>query len=291
MTQPHPSPPALPAVAPAPAAHVLVHERNDLVALRHLKTHGGGEFPETPMTATTLGFTLGAERPVSWILEGRVRSTRMREGDMVLFPEASPVGCSWSRPSEFVMLAIATPLVAALSEEAGHGRPPIRARLPLRDPAVERVVRTLLAEASRPRLASALMRDCLATELAVLLMRASQGGDVGTAPPVGRLASARLRRVEEYVHAHLEQRIDLRSMAVAAGLSLHHFARSFRASTGVTPMAYVTRIRVERARERLERTDDGIVEIALAVGYDSASHFAKVFARAHGCTPSAWRRR
>ena len=64
-----------------------------------------------------------------------------------------------------------------------------------------------------------------------------------------------MRRVREYVEVHLGESIDLSMLAGVAGLSVHHFARQFKQSAGVTPHVYLTQKRVERAQEMLVQTD------------------------------------
>jgi transcriptional regulator GlxA family with amidase domain len=65
----------------------------------------------------------------------------------------------------------------------------------------------------------------------------------------GGLSAGTMRRVREYVEAHLGDSINLAMLAAVAGLSVHHFAREFKQSAGVTPHHYLTRKRVERPRK------------------------------------------
>jgi len=78
-----------------------------------------------------------------------------------------------------------------------------------------------------------------------------------------------MRRVREYVEVHLDESIDLSMLAGVAGLSMHHFARQFKQSAGVTPHVYLTQKRVERAQEMLVQTDLSLAEIAFAVGFST----------------------
>ena len=68
-----------------------------------------------------------------------------------------------------------------------------------------------------------------------------------------------MRRVREYVEVHLGESIDLSMLAAVAGLSVHHFARQFKQSAGVTPHLYLTQKRVERAQKMLAQTDLSLV--------------------------------
>jgi transcriptional regulator of acetoin/glycerol metabolism/AraC-like DNA-binding protein len=83
----------------------------------------------------------------------------------------------------------------------------------------------------------------------------------------GGLSSAAMRRVQDYVDVHLGESIDLQMLARVAGLSVHHFARQFKQSTGITPHHYLTQSRVKRAQEMLTKTSLTLSEIAYAVGF------------------------
>lgn len=69
------------------------------------------------------------------------------------------------------------------------------------------------------------------------------------------------------------------------------FKRRFTCATGLTPIAYVQRLRVEDAKRRLEQTQASIDEISWQVGYEEAAFFRRLFKRRTGMTPGAYRRR
>jgi len=100
----------------------------------------------------------------------------------------------------------------------------------------------------------------------------------------------RLRRAKDYVAAHLGDR-DLRLDDIAAnvGLSTGFFHRAFRQTTGETPLGYIQRRRIEEAMRLLAVEDLTIAEIAIRVGFWSPSHFAQLFRRQSGMTPSQYR--
>jgi AraC-like DNA-binding protein len=111
----------------------------------------------------------------------------------------------------------------------------------------------------------------------------------GTGPSKAVLPRWRLQRVIEYVHTHLAQPIRLPDMAKAAGLTPMHFARQFRAATGIRPHDYLLRRRVEKAQELLREPANTLVEVALNVGFQTQAHFTTVFKRFAGETPHRWR--
>ena len=80
----------------------------------------------------------------------------------------------------------------------------------------------------------------------------------------GGLPPRALRRVREYIEAHLEETISIDALAGIVGLSKYHFARAFKQSEGLTPHDYLLQCRVRRAQELLANTDLPLSEIALA---------------------------
>lgn len=103
------------------------------------------------------------------------------------------------------------------------------------------------------------------------------------------LQNWRLKRVIDHVDARLAETITLAGMAKVAGLTRMHFARQFKAATGMRPHEYVLRRRIERAKELLRNSRFTLVDIALGVGFQTQSHFATVFKRFVGRTPHQWR--
>ena len=107
-------------------------------------------------------------------------------------------------------------------------------------------------------------------------------------PP--RLTDDQLRRAIDYIYDHMGEALDLGSISRAAGLSAFHFARLFKAATGDSPFQFVTRTRMERAKELLRKTRLPISDIAERVGYRQPSHFSARFRSVLGFRPDAYRK-
>ncbi len=106
---------------------------------------------------------------------------------------------------------------------------------------------------------------------------------------VGGLPIARLRKIEDYVRAHLAESISIEVLAELAELSPFHFSRVFKQTTGITPLQFVIRERMLQAQQLIRETSRSLIEIALEVGYTSPSHFAQVFRRTVGMAPTQFR--
>jgi AraC family transcriptional regulator len=101
----------------------------------------------------------------------------------------------------------------------------------------------------------------------------------------------RLRRVIDYIQAHISETISLNDVAAAAGLSRAHFATQFRLATGCKPHDFILLQRIETAKRLLLDTPNELVDVALTVGFQAQAHFSTVFKRFVGETPGRWRRR
>ena len=106
----------------------------------------------------------------------------------------------------------------------------------------------------------------------------------------GGLTGATLRRVLEHIEANVQRAPRLAELSAVARMSVFHFARLFKLSTGLTPHQFVLRRRIDRAKQRL--TDGELPSIA-AIGRDAGfrtpSNFTSAFHRATGVTPTVYR--
>jgi transcriptional regulator GlxA family with amidase domain len=110
---------------------------------------------------------------------------------------------------------------------------------------------------------------------------------------IGRLTrvSARLRQLLSIIEANLEEPVSREGLAAHAGLSLRQLDRLFHSELGTTPRAYYLAARLERARMLLLQTAMPVLDIAIACGFQSASHFSRAYKRQFGAAPRLERKR
>ncbi|HEY5760930.1 MAG TPA: AraC family transcriptional regulator [Steroidobacter sp.] len=113
-------------------------------------------------------------------------------------------------------------------------------------------------------------------------------GDVAKAPR--GLSRRALNRACSFIAENLGERFTLDDLARQAGVSRFHFARLFRVSTGDSPMAYLLKSRIERAKQMLLQDDRPVCEIAAALGFCDQSHLTRTFRRLTGLTPREFAR-
>jgi AraC family transcriptional regulator len=103
------------------------------------------------------------------------------------------------------------------------------------------------------------------------------------------LAPRRLRQVLEYVETNLSHAIHLDDLARVANLSRYHFSRAFQNAVGESPLAFVSRRRLEVAKQILKQTDHALSIVARRCGFLSQSHFSASFRKYTGRTPTVYR--
>ncbi|MGE5131402.1 MAG: helix-turn-helix domain-containing protein [Gemmatimonadota bacterium] len=100
-----------------------------------------------------------------------------------------------------------------------------------------------------------------------------------------------LRRARDHIDRHYGQPLDLDHLARVAAVSKYHFARSFEATYGETPIRYLTRRRIERAQDLLRAANLTVTEICMLVGFSSLGSFSARFTQLVGESPAAYRNR
>ncbi len=148
---------------------------------------------------------------------------------------------------------------------------------------------TVLAIASvlrRVHVADAALSDVAASTLAHRLVAHL----CRESPATGRLGRAVVDRVAEFVDAHLGDTVTLDALASVAGLSPFHFARAFKATTGLAPHQFVTARRMDRALRMLVSTPVSVPDVAHAVGLSNVSHFRRTFTAHLGIRPGEVRK-
>jgi AraC family transcriptional regulator len=104
------------------------------------------------------------------------------------------------------------------------------------------------------------------------------------------LAPWQQRRATELLREHLDGGILLSRVARECGMSVSHFARSFKASLGVSAHRWLVLRRIERAKELMLATQSALSDIALEAGFSDQASFNRTFCQFVGISPGRWRR-
>ena len=95
-----------------------------------------------------------------------------------------------------------------------------------------------------------------------------------------------LKRLKDFVFEHLDEPLDVATLAKMTNRSQFHFSRAFTRSVGVSPYRYVVHLRLQRAVEMIRHGKFGLAEIAAATGFADQSHLTRWIRRVHGVSPT-----
>ena len=101
----------------------------------------------------------------------------------------------------------------------------------------------------------------------------------------------RIRRTKEFIETHYMEDIGLQQMADLACMNVDSFSRFFKHKTGRTPNRYIIDYRLGIAARLLLTTKQSVAEIGYSCGFNTLSHFNRLFRESKGCTPSEFRER
>ena len=180
-------------------------------------------------------------------------------------------------------------LARAAFESVDADRIELVPQLQLRDPLIQHMGLALKEELAAGGADSRLYAESMATALSVHLLRRYCSFQKEIKNYTGGLCKYQLRQVFNYIDEHLDQNLSLEKLSSVVQISPHYFASLFKQSTKVTPHQYVMKCRIERAKQLLQRRELTLVEICHQVGFQSQSHFTRVFRQYAKTTPKAYR--
>jgi AraC family transcriptional regulator len=151
------------------------------------------------------------------------------------------------------------------------------------------LAQALAAAMGQPGDGTAMFADCIALAFFAHIVRAY--GSTPTGRNVrGGLAPWQLRRARDFINTNLAGDPSISDVANECGLSPSYFVRAFKQATGLPPHRWLTKQRVERAKELLKDPSQALFDIAQLCGFVDQSHFTRVFSKSEGYSPGRWRR-
>ena len=249
-----------------------------------------GEVPEYCAPHLILLVQAGTkEHLTQGYLDGRRFKGAWEPGLLTFYPEGTRIRVEWKGKCRKAWLELHTPLTAL---ESGTG--PLR-RLPklhpnfLDDNLVRNTVLLLSGCVRNVHSGESLYREQLVTRLIAHLEKPPADPDWAMSlHRASVLTGHALIRAKDYVFDHLFEPISLKDWALELRMNAFHFARSFKATTGLAPYQYVIDQRIQQARLLLERGQTA-TDVASNLCFSSASHFGMIFKQHVGLSPSDWR--
>ncbi|WP_426492689.1 helix-turn-helix domain-containing protein [Hymenobacter sp. 102] len=222
----------------------------------------------------------------------RLEVDQFRSGDVGIYPGGEYGAFGWDGPVDIVQVNLDA---AALETRARRDLDlryfSLHERFRCEDGLLAQVGVSLLTAASQPHALGQLYAESLITAFSYHLIQHYASFERRLAgKAVAGLPAAVLARLDDYLEAHAEQPVRLEVLAELANLSVFHFARRFKHTTGRSPYQYVLEWKIRRARELLRAGALPVAAIGDALGFASPAHFAAAFKRAVGQSPQAYQR-
>jgi len=246
------------------------------------------EAQEVMLLKHAIWLQLEAPARFEWNGDGRFVSKTVEPGQLVICP-ANKLHSGSVRHDGVHVLVFLEPDFVAQAMDNGLRPEQIELRWEhgVDSPPLRELVLLLRAEASRPTAADGHYATAIARLLAIHLVQHFSARKADAAKR-GGLSPSRLKKVAALVEARLGSELNLDEMARETGLSVFHFSRVFRQSTGMSPFQYVLKCRIERARELLLAPHARIGDVAIECGFCDQAHFTRHFKRLTGATPAAF---
>lgn len=234
----------------------------------------------------------GAAQACNWRSGAARQSTRTRPGSITLIPEGHDGRWDIDGPLDVSHVYLTDQRLQHCADVLAGGQPiELLDRINFDDTATAHILEMLSQSAVTGDPASRLFVEQAIDLLCTQLVRAHSSFGVPAQAEAHRgLADWQVRRVTGYMREFLDREIGLDEMAGLVDLSRFHFCTAFRLATGQSPHHYLTQLRMTRARKLLAEPGLPIIQVALAVGYQTPAAFSASFRKATQMTPSEFRR-
>lgn len=221
---------------------------------------------------------------------GKTLKFAAKAGTTFLLPRGTIDELRWSGPTRRMAAALHPRLLPNALEETAHEKEiELMEHWHLTDPNIMAVLLAMRADLHSGSPAGRMYGESLAHALAVYLLKRYAVDPHVPHAYSGGLQRYRLKRVIDYIDENLSGDLALAQLAAVAGMSSHYFAELFRQSTGHAPHQYVLMRRIDLAKRRLCDRRRSVIEAGLDAGFQNPSHFARVFRKWVGVTPSHFR--
>ena len=252
---------------------------------------GAVEIPEHEHHTFCLHLQTSGPVEMDWHSQGRSGHLNTGAGNLIFLTPGTRDSLLWHGPSQRIIASIdPSILVKAATQLELNQLPDFENLWSFQDDQLRLLLTEMEREVTSGSATGPLYGDLLGLSLSVALIQ--KYGHVAANPTLqrGGIAKPPLNRVLEYIATNLSSEIRLEDLAAIAGLSVFHFARAFRESTGVTPHQYVLQRRIDTVKTLLRTRHWNLETIASATGFADASHLTKAFRRHTGTTPKTWQR-
>lgn len=224
---------------------------------------------------------------------GQNYESAFKPGEMAMIPAGHETTYR-GRLASHLRIALSTDILTEAVEQLGragtYARPQLQNVFRIEDQCVARlgdICSSELLQSAHPT--QDILIESITMALLAHLLR-SYGVSIQAHDGCSGSNAAAMRRVLDFMNQPLDDRISLSDLAAVSGISRFHLSRIFKKQFGISPIAYLERTRIERAKDLIQRADLSLAEVAQMVGFADQSHFTRRFKHYAGYTPGAFAR-
>jgi AraC family transcriptional regulator len=217
-------------------------------------------------------------------LAGRALHHKAHEGSLAICPAGLDTGADTDQDLDALLVAVRPDKFALAAAEGGMLEAQLIGRLCGHDQALLDIAGVLARESREgyPR-GTVFWNETAGHFIDTLVTRHAMGT---RGKSHGPLTTDILKRLKEFVFEHLDEPLDVATLAKMTNRSPLHFSRAFTRSVGVSPYRYIVHLRLRRAVEMIRDRKFGLAEIAATTGFADQSHLTRWVRRVHGVPPS-----
>lgn len=245
-----------------------------------------------PMACFMIVHYRHGETPMDRQFDGRWTRTTCDPGHFSLLSRSADSHWHWTKDIEVSHVYLTDALMCRVaSDMQGKAVAEVQLHDVLRgfDPIVGHIAGEVTREAMEQGVGGPLYAEALSVQLAVHLLRAYATCNFKAPGGACRLSDREIKRLEDYVDAHLHHTITLEDMAQALGMGVWTLNRHMRRTLNASAYAFIVERRIQRARYLLRMGDLSLKEIAAAAGFSDQAHMTRMFRAKLGMTPGRYR--
>lgn len=253
-----------------------------------------GEFNNCYLTRAALVFHLEKHScPVERITQsGTFEQLLINEGSMHFDPLGEAVGARWAEPRQLlIVMPSQLCLQKALGDAQSIDQIEFLRNTNTQDLQLFNLSMALLEECKNGFATGQLYGESISLALAARIISKFSNNSAIPNRYDGKIPLWRLNKLKNFIHENLHQDLSIADLAKEANLSEFHFSRMFKQSTGMTPHAFMTKKKIDRACELLKKGQLSVNEISAALGFKNQTHFSMLFKRVLGISPREFKNR
>jgi AraC-like DNA-binding protein len=237
--------------------------------------------PPTEPGDYVLYFALQPVESLKSVQEGAERALPPLDAHRICLLPGAPAALRLAQPFDLLRFHLHQP--------RSYRAPGLRCVAGRRDDVLRNLLGCFLSALDDPGAMSELLMSHIATAIDAHLNYAYGSVHAVAKRNGGKLAYWQEMRAKQILAASIDSEVPISEIATQCGLSPAYFATAFKRSTGVSPSAWLMRLRIDKARKLLQAGALPLQEVALACGFADQSHFTRNFSKIAGVSPGQWR--